>query len=51
MLGIPDYSILAVYLLCILSALVCVVYGIYNWNKGGELEPQQIMEEEQWEKS
>lgn len=48
-LGIPDFSILAVYLLCIFSALVCVVYGLYNWNKGGENEIQQIKEEAEWE--
>lgn len=24
------------YLLCIASALLCVVYGIINWNKGDE---------------
>ena len=32
MLGIPDPQIWLVYLLCILSAALCVVYGIINWN-------------------
>jgi hypothetical protein len=49
-IGIPDLSILVVYLLCIASALACVGYGLYNWNKGGEIEIQQIKEEEEWEK-
>jgi len=22
--------------LCILSAIACVIYGVVNWNKGGE---------------
>lgn len=50
MLGIPDNGILAAYLLCILSALACLVYGLVNWNKGGDVEIQQIEEEAQWEK-
>lgn len=36
MLGMGDFSIFAAYALCILSAIACVVYGIVNWNKGGE---------------
>ena len=36
MLGINDPKIWSVYLLCILSALFCVVYGVINWNKGDE---------------
>lgn len=33
LLGIPDPQIWGVYLLCILSAIFCVGYGIANWNK------------------
>jgi len=36
MLGIDDPKIWSVYLLCILSALFCVAYGVINWNKGDE---------------
>jgi hypothetical protein len=36
MLGIPDVSIWLAYVLCIASAILCVVYGIINWNKGGD---------------
>ncbi len=50
-LGIPDFGIWGVYVLCILSTLLCVGYGLYNWNKGVEEESQQIMEESQWEKA
>jgi len=36
MLGIDDPQIWSAYILCILSSIFCVVYGIFNWNKGGE---------------
>ena len=34
MLGITDASILLAYVLSVGSALLCIVYGIVNWNKG-----------------
>lgn len=49
MLGIDDPWILGVYLLCIFSMLLCVAYGIANWNKEGELEAVEISEEAAWE--
>ena len=49
MLGIDDPWILSVYLLCIFSALLCVFYGIVNWNRGGEQESLEIKEEAAWE--
>lgn len=48
-LGINDPWILGVYLLCIFSALLCAIYGIANWNKGGEQEAAEISEEMTWE--
>ena len=33
-LGIEDPMIWCVYLGIILSTLLCIVYGIVNWNKG-----------------
>ncbi len=36
MFGIPDPGIWLAYLLCVASALLCVIYGILNWNKGGD---------------
>ena len=35
-LGIPDPWVLSGYLLLIFSTLLCVVYGVINWNKGDE---------------
>jgi hypothetical protein len=34
-LGIPDPQILLGYGLAIGLALACIVYGLLNWNKGG----------------
>jgi hypothetical protein len=41
-LGIDDPWIWGVYLLCILSMLLCVIYGMVNWNRGGELEEKEL---------
>jgi hypothetical protein len=46
MFGIEDFWIWSAYLLCILSAILCVVYGVINWNKGGDDAPSQ--EDVQW---
>ncbi len=51
MFGIPDFGIWSAYLLCILSAAACVVYGLYNWNKGKETETNEVEEEMKWEKA
>ena len=50
MLGFADVWITLAYVLCILSALLCAVYGIVNWNKGAEKEASQILEAVGWEK-
>lgn len=47
-LGIPDFWIWSAYLLCVGSAIACVVYGAINWNRGVEIEVDQIDEEVQW---
>lgn len=44
MLGIKDNWVLAAYLLSILSAVICVVYGLINWNKGDEPVKQEDVE-------
>ena len=51
MLGMGDLSIFAAYVLCILAAIACVVYGIINWNKGADTEAREIEEEQEWEKA
>jgi len=36
MLGLPDASIWLAYLLSIGGAVLCIVYGIKNWNKDSD---------------
>lgn len=36
MFGIADPWIAIAYLLCILSSLLCIVYGLLKWNEGGD---------------
>ncbi len=50
MLGIPDFSIWLVYLLCIISTLACVIYGLLNWNEGVEDESAELEEDIKWKK-
>ena len=45
MLGFADGWVAAVYILCLLSSLLCIVYGAANWNKGGE---EVSAEDKQW---
>jgi len=51
MLGIDDPWIWGVYLLCILSALLCLIYGVVNWNREGDQMALEEKEEEAWEES
>ena len=48
MIGIPDPSVLLAYLLVPGCTLLCVVYGIVNWNKEGEITEEEIIEEKTW---
>ena len=34
MWGIQDPAIVVCYVLCIAASLLCVVYGLINWNRG-----------------
>jgi hypothetical protein len=45
MLGIEDTYVLAAYLLCIVSTVLCALYGVVMRNRG-EDAPQQ--EDAQW---
>ena len=49
MLGLGDGWVFAAYILCVLSAILCLVYGIINWNKGaeeGDSKAGECMQEE-----
>lgn len=36
MLGLTDASIMLAYLISIGGAVLCVIYGVINWNKDGQ---------------
>jgi len=38
MLGFADSLTACGYILSILAAVLCVIYGLINWNKGTEIE-------------
>jgi hypothetical protein len=50
MLGISGNGVVAAYVLTLLSAALCVGYGLLNWNKPDESdEKAEIAEEAEWE--
>jgi hypothetical protein len=51
MLGFGDVWVFLAYFLTIGSAVLCVVYGIVNWNKPREDVDEEITEEAAWEKN
>ena len=51
MLGLQDLNIVIVFSLCILCSVFCVVYGIWNWNKGQESESEERPGELLWEET
>lgn len=50
MLGLGDFWVSLVFILTILSSLLCVVYGAIYWNRDGEPTKLELEEEERWEK-
>jgi len=51
MLGLQDFGVASAYMLTILSAIGCVVYGVVNWNRPKEDESEELREEAAWEKN
>jgi hypothetical protein len=48
MLGLADWKISLAYILCILSTILCVVYGIMYWKRGLGTEPEEGGEYRHW---
>lgn len=48
MLGLDGFAVPLGFLLTLLSALLCIIYGIINWNKGSITE-QELLQEEIWQ--
>ncbi len=44
MLGIEDGWVVWACLLCILSSILCVIYGAFIWNRGDEPATQEDAE-------
>ena len=41
-LGIEDPSVVSAYFLCIISALLCLIWGVIKWNQDDpESEPEE----------
>ncbi len=52
MLGFEGTGVLLAYVLSIASAVVCVIYGIKNWNiPSDEVVNKEIDEEIKWEQT
>lgn len=52
MLGFEGAGVLLAYVLSISAALVCVIYGIKNWNTpSDEVVNREIDEEINWEQN
>lgn len=48
-LGLGDFNVSLVFILLILSTLLCVIYGIIKWNEDGE-DAKLSSKEKQWDK-
>lgn len=49
MLGLGDFWVSLVFILMILSTILCVVYGALNWNKEGTDDAKLVVEGQKWE--
>lgn len=49
-LGISDPIVYSAYIALILSVILCVIYGILNWNKEGEISDDELNAEIEWMK-
>jgi len=43
-LGIPSTGAWLAYVLSIASALLCVAYGLFNWNKGAAVVQKEDLD-------
>ncbi len=49
-LGFQGFGVFLAFISCIFAALLCIVYGILNWDKPKENIDEEIKEEIKWEK-
>lgn len=48
MLGIDDFWIYIAYLLTVVVVIICVIYGIVNWNKGDKESAEELASDLAW---
>ena len=49
MLGLVNIWVALGFWFTILSSVLCIIYGIINWNKGG-ITREELEEEQMWAK-
>ena len=50
MLGFDSLGVYFAYTFTILATLLCIVYGMVNWNKPKDEQKKEVEEEIKWEK-
>lgn len=45
-----DFSTALAFVLMVSSAILCVVYGALNWNKGKDPSKKEVQKETKWDK-
>lgn len=50
MLGLEGIAVPLGFVLTILSTILCIIYGLLNWNKGYITE-EELQQEKTWKKS
>lgn len=50
MLGLEGIAVPLGFILTVLSAILCIVYGLMNWNKGYVTE-EELRQEETWKET
>ncbi len=48
MLGLGDFWVSLVFVLCLASVALCIVYGAVKWNKEGDPTKKELNEEKRW---
>lgn len=46
--GFSDMGVGAAFLLMLGATILCVVYGIRMWDRGGDISPEELAEESRW---
>ncbi len=49
LLGFGDVWVWLVYVLCVLSTLLCVVWGAFTWNREDEIDREPDEEVRHWD--